>query len=227
MKRVLEPGLMDDPEQVAAYAGHAPDDAYWVFEQCFRRLLADSEPDWTILDLGCGPADIPIRLAKLFPDSIIHGVDGSRQMLQYGREAVQREGLEHQVLLIHGVLPNDVVLPRSRYEVVVSNSFLHHLEDPMIMWDSLRRYGQGGAAVLVIDLIRPSSYSQAVSIVEKYMADAPRILRQDMIDSLCAAFTMEEVEAQLQDADIAANLQLKRVTPFQFAVQGRLPRSFN
>jgi SAM-dependent methyltransferase len=133
MKRIPETELMNDPEQVATYAGHYLDNAFWLFVQCFHKYFPDLIPRDAILDLGCGPAAIPLRLAKLFPHCEIHGVEGAPRMLAYGKEAVQREGLEGQVHLFQGILPNTFHLPREHYEVVISNSFLHHLVDPMVL----------------------------------------------------------------------------------------------
>ncbi len=222
MKRVLEPESMYDTEHVEAYAGRELDSAYWLFVKCFQKYFPDLIPDGAILDLGCGPAAIPLRLGRLFPNCEIHGVDSSPHMLAYGRQAVQREGLGHQVHLIHGILPGRLHLPRSRYEVIISNSFLHHLADPMALWTALHDYSLPNAAILIVDLFRPPSEERARFVVDKYMADSPQILRQDMMHSLSAAFTLDEIAAQLQEAALDGDLCLTRVTPFQFAVYGTL-----
>lgn len=222
MKRVPEPELMNDPEQVSAYAGRDMDNACWLFVQCFHKYFPELVPDGAILDLGCGPAAIPLRLARIFPNCEIHGVDGALHMLAYGRQAVQREGREQQVQLFHGILPDRLRIPRSRYGVIVSNSFLHHLADPMILWNALRDYSLPNAAILVLDLLRPTSKKQSRLVVDKYLPDAPLILRQDMMHSLCAAYTLEEVASQLHKTNLSGNLCLSKVTPFQFAVYGTL-----
>jgi SAM-dependent methyltransferase len=222
MKRIIEPELMNDPEQAAAYAGSDLDNAYWLFVHCFQKYFPGLIPEGAILDLGCGPAAIPLRLARLFPQCEIHGVDAAPSMLAFGRQAVQREGLENQVHLIHGRLPHRLPVPRSRYEVIISNSFLHHLADPMILWDAIRDYGLPNAAILVIDLLRPTSDKQAQMVVDRYMPDAPPLLRRDMMLSLRAAFTLDEVAFQLQEAGLAGSLNLTMATPFQFAVHGNL-----
>lgn len=222
MKRVLEPELMNDPEQVAAYAGCDLDNAYWLFVQCFHKYFPDLVPEVAILDLGCGPAAIPLRLAKLFRKCEIHCVDGAARMLAYGKKAIQQEGLEQQVRLFHGTLPNKLPLPRNRYEIVISNYFLHHLANPMVLWNAIHKYCLPNAAILMIDLLRPTCEEEAQSVVDKYMPDGSSLLRQDMLLSLRAAFTLEEVKTQLQQANLAENLSLSMATPFQFAAYGYL-----
>jgi ubiquinone/menaquinone biosynthesis C-methylase UbiE len=222
MQRIPEPELMNDPEQAATYAGPDLDNAYWLFVQFFQKYFPDLVPADAILDLGCGPAAIPMHLAKLFSNCEIHCVDGAAHMLAYGQQAVQRAGLEHQVRLFQGTLPEKLPLPRSRYGIVISNSFLHHLADPMILWEAIHEYCLPGAAILVIDLLRPANEEAAQLVVDKYIPGAPPLLRQDMLLSLRAAFTMEEVTTQLQQSNLTEDLTLTRATPFQFAAYGHL-----
>ncbi len=213
---------MDDPRQVAAYGGGCLDNAAWLFIQCLRRFFPGLAAIDAILDLGCGPAAIPLRLAGLFPGCEIHGVEGARHMLAAGEEAVRREGLEKRVRLFHGFLPGTFSLPRGRYEMVISNSFLHHLADPMVLWQAIRRYGLPQARILVIDLVRPKSEKAAELVVDSYLPGAPAALRQDMLLSLRAAYSLEEVRNQLQRAALSPHLTVAMASPCQFAVYGHL-----
>lgn len=224
MQRIPEPELMDDPQQVAVYADRYLDDACWLFVQRLRKYFPGLVPSDAILDLGCGPAVIPRRLARLFPHCEIHGVDGAPRMLAYGREAVQREGLGEQVYLFHGILPDEFPLPRKQYGVIISNSFLHHLADPLILWNAIRKYGLPHAAILIIDLLRPANEALAEAVIDTYIAEAPPLLRQDMCLSLQAAYTLDEVRAQLEEANLAEKLTLAMASPFQFAAYGYLSR---
>ncbi len=77
MKRVLEAELMEDAAQVKAYAEA---DFEIPHSQFIERLTAFiNEPDFsgTALDLGCGPGDISCRLARAYPLSRVHAIDGS------------------------------------------------------------------------------------------------------------------------------------------------------
>lgn len=225
MRRTPEPELMNDAEQAAAYAGSALDNAYWLFEQLFHKYFPGQIENKAILDLGCGPAAIPLRLARHCDTCEIHCVDGAAHMLAEGKKAAQSENLEERVLFFHGILPDKLPLPRNHYEVVISNSFLHHLTDPMILWQAIHEYGLPQAAILIIDLLRPTSEEAARRIVDNYLPDGSPLLRHDMLLSLRAAFTLEEVRAQLGQAGLAEDLTLTMATPFQFAAHGHLHQS--
>ena len=135
MERVTEPELMDEDEQARAYSEAdfaAPHDRFVEL-----MLKAIKKPRGPILDLGCGPADVTVRIAKKLPDVEVHGVDGSEAMLKYGRERVAKAGLAARVKLHCALLPRDKP-PASSYPTVVSNSLLHHLHDASVMWSAVK-----------------------------------------------------------------------------------------
>lgn len=222
MQRVPEPELMNDAEQAAAYAGSALDNAYWLFVQLFHKYFPAPVANKAILDLGCGPAAIPLRLARHFNSCEIHCVDGAAHMLAEGKKAAQREDLEDRVLFFQGTLPDKLPLPHNRYEIVISNSFLHHLAEPRILWQAIHQYCLPKASILIIDLLRPKNEQEARRIVDSYLPDGSPLLRHDMLLSLRAAFTLDEVRAQLRQAGLAEDLTLTMATPFQFAAHGQL-----
>ena len=67
----------------------------------------------------------------------------------------------------------------------------------MILWNALHEYCLPQAAILIVDLLRPTNEEKAQLLVDQYMPDGPPLLRHDMLLSLHAAFTLDEVKAQL------------------------------
>lgn len=203
MERVLEPELMDDPEQASVYARADFDKE----NQGFVDRLLEYYPDLAdlkdahVLDLGCGPADIPIRLARAWPDCRITGVDGSAPMIALGVDAVRAAGLTDRITLRHERIQDTVLAEQA--DGVISNSLLHHLPNPLQFWYAIRQLAKSGAAVLVMDLFRPDSSEAAQALVEQYAAEEPAILRRDFYQSLLAAFTDDEVAAQLTEMNLS------------------------
>ncbi len=220
MKRTPEPELMDTSDQAEAYATADFSESNTLFVELFRGAVGEASAPGRVLDLGCGPADIPVRLARAFPHLIIDAVDGSESMLRYARDAVERAGFGERINLTRRRLP-DERLKMASYGAVISNSLLHHLVDPLDLWKTIIRCAGIDAAVVVMDLIRPDDEADVDALVKAYARDAPEVLRQDFRASLCAAYTLEEVAAQLEVTDLT-QLEPKRVSDRHWAVAGRL-----
>ncbi|MEA1866971.1 MAG: class I SAM-dependent methyltransferase [Thermodesulfobacteriota bacterium] len=219
MKRTPEPELMNTERQARAYAMADFNNPNWLFVEHFENSFSEKEIIGTILDLGCGPADITLRFARLFPKCHIHGVDGAESMLKYGQTAVTNAGLTNRIRLIHGCLP-DVRLPLAKYDAIISNNLLHHLASPMALWETIKTYSKRGAPIMIMDIIRPGSKEEAGAIVEKYMGDESAILKRDFFSSLLAAYRVEEVQEQLRQADLVGYLSIRMVSRIQVVVKG-------
>ena len=212
MNRVLEPELMTDPEQAEAYAAADFATVNQGFVDRFRALFP-AFARGRLVDLGCGPADIPIRFCRALPAVTVTGVDGSEAMLVPGRRAVGAAGLAGRVEL--GRAPGG-------FHAVVSNSLLHHMPHPDVFWSEVARLGRAGAPALVMDLHRPESSERAREIVKTYSADEPEVLKRDFFHSLCAAFTLAEVRSQLARAGLD-RLRCEMVSDRHWVAWGQLP----
>lgn len=220
MKRIPEPELMNDPEQALAYAQADFEEPHNQFVELFKKNFPEEKVDSYVLDLGCGPADVTIRFARAYPNCLIHGIDGAENMLRHGREAIANEGLDSRINLFRGRLP-EATLSRSSYDVVISNSLLHHLNDPMVLWNSITSYGSAKAVIFVMDLFRPGSEHEATQLVEQYASNEPTVLKEDFFHSLCASYRIEEVEEQLLRAKLG-KLSTEMVSDRHLIVFGRL-----
>lgn len=222
MRRTPEPELMDEAEQARAYALADFDEpnARFVgyFETAFPDLTLGS-----VLDLGCGPGDIVLRIASRRPGLVVHGLDGSAAMLRFAVERLhEMPALGGRVQFVEGVLPG-ATLPLGAYDAVISNSLLHHLHDPLVFWRAVAEAGAPGAAVLVMDLFRPPGAAEARALVEQYAAGEPELLQRDFLASLHAAFEPGEVREQLAAVGLDGALEVSTVSDRHLLVAGRLP----
>lgn len=218
MQRILEPELMDDPEQAQAYARAD----FSQENQKFVGLFREYYPDFLeghVLDLGCGPADIPIRFVQALPASRVTAVDASEAMLALARAAVEQAGESGRITLCcERIQALSMAQPA---DAVISNSLLHHLSNPRQFWSAVRRLAKSGAAVLVMDLVRPESVEEAQALVNRYAASESPILRRDFFNSLLAAFTEDEVAQQLAELNLT-RLLLDVIDDRHWVVGGRV-----
>jgi ubiquinone/menaquinone biosynthesis C-methylase UbiE len=217
MDRILEPELMASQAEAAAYArADFADSNQWYAEHFTADYPGHLE---RIVDLGCGPADVTVRIARIAPRARITAVDGSAAMLAFARAAIDAAQLSSRITLHLGRLPG-LALSAKHFDAVLSKDTLHHLPDPGALWSEVQRLGRPGAAVYVMDLIRPSSPESARRLVEQVAAAEHALLKEDFFNSLCAAFTLEEVRHQLKRAGLA--LIAEQVTERHLRVRGTL-----
>ncbi len=210
---------MDEATQAQAYADADSDSVNTLFTDLFASLCP-APYSGRVIDLGCGPCDIPLQLLHNNPELRIDAVDGARSMLDLATQAIKRQNLSGDRLqLLCETLPC-ADLASDIYNTVMSKSLLHHLADPMDLWLTARHCGRSGARLLVMDLVRPASELAVDGLVETYAMNESDILREDFRNSLFAAYTIDEIRAQLKKAGLP--LQLKMVSDRHWAAVGRL-----
>lgn len=210
MYRVPEPELMVESDQVRAYAEADFSEPHDHMIALLRERFGDLPATGCALDLGCGAGDISRRFATALPGWRVHGIDGSSTMLELARGMTAAAGLADRVSFDEVMLPAPPPVD-TRYDLVFSNSLLHHLEDPQVFWAALKDWSGPDGRVFVMDLLRPPTREVAAEFVRLYSADEPEVLQIDFFNSLLAAFEPAEIEAQLARAELA-HLRLEVVS---------------
>jgi ubiquinone/menaquinone biosynthesis C-methylase UbiE len=213
--------LMDDQAQSEAYAAADFAEAHSRIVDTFGVYFPGEDVAGHILDLGCGPGDICFRFAARYPGCSVTGVDGSRAMIRLANARRAREPVAgDRVRFIEGLLPG-VSIPGVPFTAVISNSLLHHLHEPQVLWETILRFASPGTKVYVVDLLRPETVAGVQGLVDEYAAGEPDILRRDFYNSLCAAFEPQEVVTQLATAGLAG-LAVDVISDRHLAVHGVL-----
>ena len=129
MRRIVEREIMDDEAQAVAYARAD----FSSSNQTFVDVLMDdySARLSNVLDIGCGPADVPIRLVRAKPDIRVTAVDASDAMIELARKAVSGVGLAEKIEVVKGRVPG-LTLKNHNYDAILSKDFLHHLPQGQI-----------------------------------------------------------------------------------------------
>lgn len=219
MPREPEPERMDLPEEAQAYAQADFTD---VNEKFVQRLIehAGGEGAAVALDLGTGPADISIRVARACPDWTICAMDAAHAMLTFANILVATNGVGEQILLVEGDAKR-LPLPDDAINVVYSNSILHHINETEQLWRELARVARPGALVLMRDLARPVDDQTARWLVQEYAGDESALLQEEFYRSLRAAYTCAEVRDQIERAGLG-KLGVEMVSDRHLDVVGRL-----
>lgn len=202
MKRIVEPELMEDEAQVKAYS-----EADFELQHSKIVLLLDEvfgsiDISGEILDIGCGSGDVTFRMAHRFPKAKITAIDGSQAMLLAAEQRKKVEvAVSKRVTFVQAMVPSSDI-PKKKYNLILSTSFLHHLHQPDILWQTIKEYSTSETKIFIVDLSRPEDENEAHRIVNEFAKYEPDVLKEDFYNSLLAAFTPEEVKQQLCKANL-------------------------
>jgi ubiquinone/menaquinone biosynthesis C-methylase UbiE len=207
--RTLEPEVMDSDEDASEYDamdfsepnGRFARDAVALIGGALAGDGPVSGHAPVALDIGTGTADIPLRMLDLHPSLRIVALDMADSMLRIARaHAASRGHAARLDLQKHDGKAID--LGDARFDLVMSNSVVHHIPEPVALFREIARLVRPGGAVLVRDLARPASRRAARAIVERVAANDSPKQKKLFFDSLCAALTVDEVRALARQAGL-------------------------
>ena len=220
MPRQPEVEAMDQAPEVEAYAKADFSQVNQAFVDRLLGLASQAARTARALDLGTGPGDIPIRLARARPGWRITAIDVSKAMLAHARRAAEAAGLAANIDFVLADA-KATRLPAGGFDVIFSNSILHHISQMDRFWAELKRLAAPGAVVFLRDLFRPADEAAAGRIVAKHAGGESALLREEYYRSLLSAWTIGEVRGQLNRAGLS-ELAVAAVNDRHMDVIGRL-----
>lgn len=198
MQRVLEPEVMDTSEEAIEYDAMDFTEVNNAFAQQAIQLGPQSG---LILDAGTGTARIPIIICQQCSEWKIIGIDLAQNMLLIGSKNVEQAALKTQIAL---ELVDSKQLPYrdQQFDMVISNSLVHHLPDPLPFLREIKRVLKPYGGILIRDLIRPADEAIMNAMVDSIGTEYDEQQKMLFRDSLHAAFTLDEVNELLQKAGL-------------------------
>ena len=184
---------MDTQEAAEAYdaMGHGEVDQAFV-----DRVIQLGGSTGHFLDVGTGPAQIPILLAQGCPHIHITAIDLSEEMLKIAKRHIAAAGLTDRITL-ERVDAKTLPYSDNTFDGLISNSIVHHIHDSLRALQEMGRVVKPEGIVLIRDLIRPETPADAQAFVDRYAADDTPYQQKMYYDSFLAAFTIAEVNEML------------------------------
>ncbi|MGE5193320.1 MAG: class I SAM-dependent methyltransferase [Deltaproteobacteria bacterium] len=224
MQRILEPEVMDSPEEAVDYDRMDHSEVNRLFADDFLAMAPDRLPGATtcrVLDVGTGTAQIPIGLAPRRSDLRITAIDLAGHMLQVAQRNIIRAGLTSQIKLKQ-VDAKALPFGGGAFDAVISNSIIHHIPEPRTAFLEMVRVLRAGGALFVRDLLRPPDRETLERLVVTYAGEANDHQRQMFRDSLHAALSLDEIRALLADAVLPVGW-VRQTSDRHWTISGRHP----
>lgn len=191
LPRVLEPEVMDTPEEARNY--DAMDHAT-VNNRFVADFLDAHGPcrEGEILDIGTGPAQIPIALCRADLNAQVLGIDLAEAMLERARYNISKAGLDDRIRCLVADAKN-VGTPYGTFEAVISNTIIHHIPEPGPVLAEAARMVAPGGTLFIRDLARPDNLDEVARLLLLHAGTEPPAARALFEASLHAALTLDEV----------------------------------
>lgn len=189
LPRVLEPEVMDSPAEAAAYDAM---DHSEVNRNFVDDLLAQGPLSGELLDLGVGTARIPIEIFRRSAEVRVIGIDLAASMLDVARTNIELAALSHRIFL-DCQDSKQLSFEDRRFDVVMSNSIIHHVPDPDRVLTEAARVVAPGGLLFFRDLVRPVDEATMEHLVATCAGKESQHAQQLFRDSLRASLTLEEV----------------------------------
>jgi ubiquinone/menaquinone biosynthesis C-methylase UbiE len=197
LERVLEPEVMDSPDEADSYDAIDHSQVNRVFVDNLLACCELEEDDFHvfhILDLGTGTAQIPIELCRRAPGFRVMAADAAIAMLELARYNIEVASVTDRIQL-ERVDAKKLPYADRCFAVVMSNSIIHHIPEPLEVLREAVRVTKPGGLIFFRDLLRPENDVRIQMIVAEHAADSDDIQRQMLEASLRAALDLTEIRA--------------------------------
>jgi SAM-dependent methyltransferase len=201
--------VMDDPESVAHFheGGLQNPGMQAVYDFGARAIDALLPLNGRLLDLGVGSGRALSAIVRRRPDLTVTAVDLAPNMLATAHRLFEEQGVDGQIELVKAditALPD--VLTDGEWDGVSCMWTLHQLPEVEVLRAALRQIDairrKTDAAVWISDFQRLRDPSATEAMLQCVDPLSPLILRKDAMASESAAFTIDELAAELTAAGL-------------------------
>lgn len=190
LPRVPEPEVMATESEASEYQLM---DHGQVNRRFVEDLIAGGRVGQQVIDLGCGPAEIPIELCRQLDDVTVMAADLSVEMLEIAKREVDMAGFLERIQLVQADAKSVEGFGDAVADTVISNSLLHHLPDPAEALQAAVTLTRPGGRLFFRDLVRPESNEEVERLVTAHAGQESEAAQQLLRQSFHAALTLAEI----------------------------------
>lgn len=198
-RRVIEENIeMDNEQFISQYNRMMKEsrDKGWII--CIDKIIQFGIVQGTALEIGPGPGFIGLEWLKKTKETHLHGLDISQYMIQAASENANEYGfLNTRVEYILGNA-NRIPFEDNYFNAVFTNSTLHEWDNPVQIFNEINRVLKPSGRFYISDFRRDIDFFTKTFL----KITTPKSVRQGLIASMNAAYTIPEIEEIIRQSDL-------------------------
>jgi len=108
----------------------------------------------SLLDIGCGPGILDVKLAHSFPESSIYCIDPSQYMLDIASKNAKRLGVEN----IYFKLGKNTDIPfEKRFDIIITTLSFHHWAVKEKALSYISNYMNSSGSFIIYEFLKPEN----------------------------------------------------------------------
>lgn len=162
-----------------------------------NEMIASGIKGGDLLELGPGPGYVGLELTKKICVTSLTGCEISPAMLHVAK----KNAAEYNFPASY-VLGSCMKMPfeKESFDTVISNGSLHEWENPLQAFQEIYRVLRHGGRYCITDLRRDVNPLKKALV---YHATRPKEMRQGLVSSLNAAYTLSEITELLRHSELS------------------------
>lgn len=170
--------------------------------RALAKLLVDQRLETLrVLDIATGAGDVPTNVWRKARRAGVRlhmdGCDANPRAVDFARAKAQRRRCEVNFFPLNAL---EAPLPQD-YDVITCSLFLHHLRDEQAV-ELIRRMASAARRMILVDDLQRTPSGFAMAYVGTRLLTRSKVVHEDGLRSVAAAFTMEEAEALAKAAGL-------------------------
>lgn len=197
-------GAVEDPEAAQFYRRMSSLPHFRLINWAVARRATKGGIQGKALDVGCGPGNLVIEMARQAPGLTVTGIDPSREMVGIATGNAPRSGLASRVSFTEGA-SEAIPFPNASFDLVVSTLSLHHWPAPVEGLREMVRVLKPGGRLLIMDFRRDLAVLPwfFLSFVQHFVLPAPARQMGEPLGSIKSAYTPLEAAHLAEQAGLS------------------------
>lgn len=201
--RIPSQESLDDPEAAKAFGEVTKKPPWHLMRWYIARHALNLKDCGEAIDLGCGPGQLVITLARRSRDLRITGVDLSTEMLKQAEAYAIESGVEDRVSFKVGNA-QEIPFDDHSVDLVVSTLSLHHWKNPIAVMNEIARVLRPEGVYIIFDLRRDIAAPVWLFLwlITHFIAPGPLRQKNEPMGSRDAAYSLHEAARLVEDSDL-------------------------